>query len=43
MSLLNAILAFNDCEAFALTKAEAVEQFTLERATSYSGGFALSH
>ena len=38
----NAILAFNDCEAFALTKAEAVEQFTLEGATSYSGGFALS-
>ena len=38
----NAILAFNDCKAFALTKAEAVEQFTFERATSYSGGFALS-
>ena len=38
----NAILAFNDSKAFALTKAEAVEQFTLERATSYSGGFALS-
>ena len=38
----NAILAINDCEAFALTKAEAVEQFTFERATSYSGGFALS-
>ncbi len=40
----NAILAFNDSKAFALTKAEAVEQFAFERATSYTSGtgFALT-
>ena len=38
----NAMISFDFTKAFALTKAAAVEQFSVERAFSYSSGFALT-
>ena len=38
----DAMISFDFTKAFALTKAAAVEQFSVERAFSYSSGFALA-
>lgn len=38
----DAMISFNFTKAFALTKAAAVEQFSLEYTASYSSGFALA-
>lgn len=38
----DAMISFDFTKAFALTKAAAVEQFSIERALSYSSGFALA-
>ena len=38
----DATISYNFNKAFALTKAAAVEQFSVERAFSYSSGFALA-